>query len=322
MYRLKLLTTRSGSSRKAKVPLPPQLLAAFGIVSSGVSYYACESSAAAAAASVDEEDGDLPMTQEHDEEVGNNFSSSSPTAVLGVGGRSLSFSWAPPIYTQCHELLQDGSNRRRRAVLAVVPAGKTSDEYYYDGIPIPQAANAVATAAATSDASHEESSSAEGEDGVAAEEQKSAVMKSSAPAPNSLLAQLAQERMERHEQLPSKGSNTNVSNSNGKKKRKGKGQKLGGAKPAPKQEDNFDDLDDMAFLDAQIEKAQNAHGRKVAGSGKQYKTIVNGILNSRPEPRSKPKNERAGAALHAKLKDAETSRKKKNAKKWKRMTNC
>ena len=45
------------------------------------------------------------------------------------------------------------------------------------------------------------------------------------------------------------------------------------------QAENLDDLDDMAFLDAQVEKVQNSHGRQVAGSGKSYRTIVNGILN-------------------------------------------
>ena len=96
---------------------------------------------------------------------------------------------------------------------------------------------------------------------------------------------------------------------------------MGGAKKIatksnPKEE-NLDELDDMAFLDAQIEKSQNTHGRKVVGSGKNYRTVVNGILNSRPEPRPKASNSnnKASAALRAKLNQAGDARKKKKKKK-------
>jgi ATP-dependent RNA/DNA helicase IGHMBP2 len=134
------------------------------------------------------------------------------------------------------------------------------------------------------------------------------------PEMNSLLAQLARERAAGQQQNT---SSLQLSTAAGTKTKKKKGQKLGGTgKPAPlNQEDNLDDLDDMAFLDAQIEKAQNAHGRKVAGTGKQYRTVVNGILNGKPEPKSTPKNKQANAALQAKLRDAESSRKKKTKKK-------
>jgi ATP-dependent RNA/DNA helicase IGHMBP2 len=139
------------------------------------------------------------------------------------------------------------------------------------------------------------------------------------PSANLLLAQLAKERADRQQQQNtlSKVSGSGTS-SKKKKKKKPKGKKLGGVKsplPPPKAEDKLDDLDDMAFLDAQIEQAQNAHGRKVAGSGKNYRTVVNGILNSKPEPRPKAANNRASAALRSKLSQAENSRKKKKKKK-------
>ena len=63
--------------------------------------------------------------------------------------------------------------------------------------------------------------------------------------------------------------------------------------------------------DAQIEKAQNSHGRKVVGKGKNYRTVVNGILNAKPEPRANPTNTRTNAALRAKLSQAQNARKKK-----------
>lgn len=150
-------------------------------------------------------------------------------------------------------------------------------------------------------------------------ELKSEESSTNVTAGNSLLAQLAEERAERQRQRqlkPTSGIGS-VNTSSRKKKKKSKGQKLGGAKKEiqPQKEDNLDDLDDMAFLDAQIEKAQNAHGRKVVGKGKNYRTVVNGILNSKPEPRSKPANSRTSAALRAKLSQAENARKKKKKKK-------
>eukprot|EP00584_Thalassiosira_punctigera_P027783 CAMPEP_0172578402 /NCGR_PEP_ID=MMETSP1067-20121228/138716_1 /TAXON_ID=265564 ORGANISM="Thalassiosira punctigera, Strain Tpunct2005C2" /NCGR_SAMPLE_ID=MMETSP1067 /ASSEMBLY_ACC=CAM_ASM_000444 /LENGTH=1025 /DNA_ID=CAMNT_0013371095 /DNA_START=72 /DNA_END=3146 /DNA_ORIENTATION=- len=93
-------------------------------------------------------------------------------------------------------------------------------------------------------------------------------------APNDLLRELALEREERQrEQLKlqaAKPSNTKKK----KKKAKGKAQKLG-AKQQPKKEeenDKLDNLDDMAFLDAQIEKVQTSHGRKIEAKGKGYRS--------------------------------------------------
>jgi ATP-dependent RNA/DNA helicase IGHMBP2 len=138
------------------------------------------------------------------------------------------------------------------------------------------------------------------------------------PAANSLLAQLAKERAARQQEEKMNPNDTNkVENSSkskkNQKKKKSKGQKIGSPPEPP--EEKLDDLDDMAFLDAQIDKAQNAHGRMVTGKGKNYRTIVNGILNARPEPQSKHTNNKANASLQAKLKQAEDARKKKSKKK-------
>jgi len=137
---------------------------------------------------------------------------------------------------------------------------------------------------------------------------------------NSLLASLAKEREEREKarKIPESGpSGGNAGKKNKTKKKKGKGQKLGGKsaqQPQKTEDENLDDLDDMAFLDAQIDKAQNSHGRKVEGSGKGYRTIVNGILNARPEPRKAPSNQRAASSLKSKLRDAQNERKAKGSK--------
>ena len=153
------------------------------------------------------------------------------------------------------------------------------------------------------------------------EKPNSADFSTSVPTGNSLLAQLAKERTERQRQEQQQKTQSMTGNSGAsskkKKKKKAKGKKLGGAKkspPPPKDEDNFDDLDDMAFLDTQIEKSQNTHGRKVVGKGKNYRTVVNGILNANPEPRTKTNNNSTSSALRAKLSQAENSRKKKKKK--------
>jgi ATP-dependent RNA/DNA helicase IGHMBP2 len=151
------------------------------------------------------------------------------------------------------------------------------------------------------------------------------------PAVNSLLGQLAKERASRQKELKQQQQQqqqqqqsraTATTTSKKKKQKKSKGKKLDG-KPltttpsSPKETgENLDDLDDMAFLDTQIEKSQNSHGRKVEGKGKNYRTIVNGILNTRTEPQIKSKrNSKTSSALNDKLKEAGNSRKKKNKKK-------
>jgi len=100
------------------------------------------------------------------------------------------------------------------------------------------------------------------------------------------------------------------------KPRKGKGKAgtLKAKKSAEKAED-FNDLDDMAFLDAQIEKVQTSHGRKVEGTGSNYRSLMNGILIARPEPPEKKRDLGASGALNAKIKQAKQNRKPKKKKK-------
>jgi ATP-dependent RNA/DNA helicase IGHMBP2 len=160
---------------------------------------------------------------------------------------------------------------------------------------------------------------------------------------NKLLKQLAMERQKRSsEQLKSQPVQlTPVSAKIVKKK---KGQQLRGATHPSKQEivDDLEGLDDMAFLDAQIEKVQTSHGRKIEAKGKGYRSVVslllpssyfikqceffmsnmpllsqvNGILLASPSPRDEPKrNGAVSSALQAKLKSKEADRKlKKKAK--------
>mmetsp|Transcript_21419 Transcript_21419/g.23760 ORF Transcript_21419/g.23760 Transcript_21419/m.23760 type:complete len:96 (+) Transcript_21419:2-289(+) len=80
------------------------------------------------------------------------------------------------------------------------------------------------------------------------------------------------------------------------------------------------DVDDMAFLDAQIEGVQNSHGRTLMGKkGTNYRTIVNGILNSPTEKRSNTNdNTKAASALQSKLRTAQNTRKPQPKKKKKK----
>ena len=132
---------------------------------------------------------------------------------------------------------------------------------------------------------------------------------------NSLLASLAKERAARQQNAATPKV---VQKTKNKPKKKKSGKKLGGTqlKSKPQNDDTLDDLDDMAFLDAQIEKVQTSHGRKINASGSNYKTIVNGILISKPKPKDdKKKNTRASKVLNEKLKSAQQSRRGGKAKK-------
>eukprot|EP00977_Amphora_coffeiformis_P006232 scaffold1341_cov178-Amphora_coffeaeformis.AAC.9 len=144
------------------------------------------------------------------------------------------------------------------------------------------------------------------------------------PMNNRLLGNLAQERARREQEKQKAAAATMTSKPNPTKSLpkqlplKKKGKKLGvpkKAKPAEK-DDGMNDLDDMAFLDSQIDKVQNSHGRKVEGRAN-YKSIVNGILLAKPKERETPKNTRASAALQSKLKEAQDGRKAKPKKKKK-----
>jgi len=135
---------------------------------------------------------------------------------------------------------------------------------------------------------------------------------------NQLLADLARERMQRRQESQTVDTKQTATGKK-KKKKKGKGVKLGGGAGGNNtkvEEASVDDSDDMAFLDAQIENVQTSHGRKVEGKGKGYRSIVNGILISKPPPREEKKNTKASAALQAKLKNSQDGRKtKKKGKK-------
>lgn len=135
---------------------------------------------------------------------------------------------------------------------------------------------------------------------------------------NQLLGNLALERRQREQGLAASAPVTTQPSapSGGKKKKKKKGgQKLGGTKVAkPKDDSPDDDLDEMAFLDAQINKVQNSHGRKVVGTGG-YRTLINGILIAKPQAKATKKDPRASSALNTKLKEAQQGRKSKGKKK-------
>jgi len=137
------------------------------------------------------------------------------------------------------------------------------------------------------------------------------------PASNNLLRQLALEREKRQKEQQKLQAAAKPSSSKKKKKKgKGKAQKLGGTKPQKEEKDDkLDDLDDMAFLDAQIEKVQTSHGRKIEAKGKGYRSVVNGILLSKPREEAKPRNSAASASLQAKLKSKNQDRKVKKKSK-------
>ena len=138
---------------------------------------------------------------------------------------------------------------------------------------------------------------------------------SSNSAQNSLLKDLALERQQRQMTQQKPQPNTSIQ-SKAKKSKKKKGKKLGG-ETKQVQESNDDILDDMDFLDAQIESIQTSHGRKIEAKGKGYKSIINGVLLSKNErPEVKKTNTAAGKTLHAKIKAKSQDRqvKKKQSK--------
>ena len=98
---------------------------------------------------------------------------------------------------------------------------------------------------------------------------------------NDLLRELAIEREKRlSEQLKSQTAKPLAATK--KKKGNAKVQKLQGVKQPQQKEivDELEDLDDMAFLDAQIEKVQASHGRKIVAKGKGYRSVVSLFLSS------------------------------------------
>ena len=179
-------------------------------------------------------------------------------------------------------------------------------------------ASTVASRPSAFSALHIESDDDSSESSNASTKEQQAEVKPSSASMNTILGDLAKQRQQRHlQQSKQTGQSKTVKEGGGKKKKtKKKGQKLGFSTSNNKNENTAtaddipDDLDDMAFLDSQIEKVQSSHGRKVDGKG-EYRTIVNGILISKPAPREREKNQQASSALRAKLKQTQDGRKAK-----------
>jgi len=227
----------------------------------------------------------------------------------------------------------DGVDRRitltipakRKGVQPAMLANDTEMPLADDAAPLPESAKPSPFAALVDSDDDEAEDDDDDDDNVAdsGRENDGAGENSVADGPpmNSLLGDLAKERQMRARAAQKATSKPPQPSPGGGGKKKGgkkkKGQKLGGTKKqTAKKDKSFDGLDDMAFLDAQIDRVQNSHGRKVEGKGS-YKTIVNGILLSKPAPREKPKNGQASSALNAKLKAAQDGRRTKKGKKKK-----
>ena len=58
--------------------------------------------------------------------------------------------------------------------------------------------------------------------------------------------------------------------------------------------------------------------QQITGSGKTYRTIVNGMLISKPKPPEPKRNQRLASSLNSKLKDSQSGRKSKASKKKKK----
>ena len=146
---------------------------------------------------------------------------------------------------------------------------------------------------------------------------------------NSLLGSLAQERRQRMEEAkktaetPQHQPAENKKKKNKKKKKKLQGRDDERAKIDSLISESDKDLDDMAFLDQQVEKVARSHGRKVEGRGKGYKRIINGILNKPPSCNVNPvgrseKQKEASNRLRSNLAESASSRKAKTTAKKKK----
>jgi len=129
---------------------------------------------------------------------------------------------------------------------------------------------------------------------------------------NDLLKSLAKERMQRNRQSENAVRSVRKDANKKKKQKKKKKVKSKNEIEAGKKDA---EIDEMAFLDEQIQKVQTSHGRKVEGTGSKYRTIINGILTEKPKPKEQKKDARASVALKMKLKKAEQERKSKKKKK-------
>lgn len=118
---------------------------------------------------------------------------------------------------------------------------------------------------------------------------------------NKILSSLAQERLARKEE--SKKRHNNAQNKSKTYNSRNNTKEL------------FNDMDDMTFLDMQIDRVMNSHGRRVEGNGKNYRSIINGSLLPKPKVQDvKSRDTRAADALARKLKEAQIARRAKPKK--------
>jgi len=135
---------------------------------------------------------------------------------------------------------------------------------------------------------------------------------------NNLLRDLAREREQRQNNQAESVQPVASSQQSSKKKKnrkKATGGKVGGAATSKKAEDNFDDLNDMDFLDKQIDLVQNSHGRKIEASGKGYRSVMNGILLASAPKQEAKKDSVVSASLQAKIRSKAQGRQVKKKKK-------
>ena len=222
-----------------------------------------------------------------------------------------------------HRSVGDGDQRRiiltieKAVAVAIAPPVEPGNDMVKEQTEVEETPKEPMPAASTafSALALNDSDSDSDDDGTnAAEETGGTKSNQTEPPVNNLLASLAKERELRTMQQQRAETTQAAPGKNAKKNKKKKAQKLGGKKTAqmkPDTNDGMDDLDDLAFLDKQIEKVQTSHGRKVTGTGTGYRTVINGILIGKPAPREKEKNTRASSALQSKLKQAQSDRKTK-----------
>lgn len=135
---------------------------------------------------------------------------------------------------------------------------------------------------------------------------------------NNLLRDLAREREQRQNNRAQSAQPVASSQQSSKRKKnrnKATSGKVGGAATSKKAEDKFDGLNDMDFLDKQIELVQNSHGRKIEASGKGYRSVMNGILLASAPKQEAKKDSVASASLQAKIRSKAQGRQVKKKKK-------
>ena len=127
-----------------------------------------------------------------------------------------------------------------------------------------------------------------------------------------ILQEVSKERMQRQNALLEEKRRDAAKKSLSKKKKPiPKGKKLGGeSKPKHAEIDKCDALDDMEFLNQEVAKIQSSHGRKIEGTGSNFRTVVNGILLTKPNAQLKTSKDhnKLSLALKEKLATAETKR--------------